>query len=186
MLKKRLDAYIPDVNFRKRDKRFDTQSRHKPKKDRFSIADFTYDEAHDVFVCPNGKALKLRARRAKTGNWIFRSYAIKDGDCTACKHRSKCIEKPGAKHKHLMIPVERVLPSFHDAMMARIDTDEGRAKYGKRLGMVEPVFGNIRIHKRLDRFTLRGKIKVNIQWLLYCMVHNIGKLCNQGYGYSVN
>jgi hypothetical protein len=25
----------------------------------------------------------------------------------------------------------------------------------------------------LDRFTLRGKIKVNIQWMLYCMVHNI-------------
>ena len=33
----------------------------------------------------------------------------------------------------------------------------------------------------MDRFTLRGKIKVNIQWLLYCMVHNIGKIANYGY-----
>ena len=25
---------------------------------------------------------------------------------------------------------------------------------------------------RLDRFTLKGRIKVNIQWMLYCVVHN--------------
>jgi len=42
------------------------------------------------------------------------------------------------------------------------------------------VFANIRINKRLDRFTLRGKIKVNIQWLLYCLVHNIEKILNYG------
>jgi hypothetical protein len=27
----------------------------------------------------------------------------------------------------------------------------------------------------MDRFTLRGKKKVDIQWKLYCIVHNIGK-----------
>ena len=35
--------------------------------------------------------------------------------------------------------------------------------YPQRLAIAEPVFANIRINKRLDRFTLRGKIKVNIQ-----------------------
>ena len=45
-----------------------------------------------------------------------------------------------------------------------------------RLGTVEPVFGHLRTHKRLDRFTLRSKPKVNGQWLLYCLVHNITKL----------
>jgi hypothetical protein len=33
----------------------------------------------------------------------------------------------------------------------------------------------------LDRFTLRGRIKVNIQWVLYCMVHNIGKILTFGF-----
>jgi IS5 family transposase len=49
------------------------------------------------------------------------------------------------------------------------------------------VFANIRYLKRLDRFTLRSKVKVNIQWLLYCMVHNIGKIVNYGcidYGFT--
>ena len=65
-------------------------------------------------------------------------------------------------------------------MIEKIDTDAGKRKYEKRLGMVEPVFANIRTQKGMDRFTLRGRIKVNIQWLLYGMVHNIEKIVNYG------
>jgi hypothetical protein len=43
------------------------------------------------------------------------------------------------------------------------------------------VFGNLRYNKRLDRFTLRGKCKIDTQWKLYCMVHNIEKLAHHGY-----
>jgi hypothetical protein len=38
------------------------------------------------------------------------------------------------------------------------------------------VFANITSILGLNRFTLRGKRKVNAQWLLYCIVHNIGKI----------
>ena len=153
----RLDAYIPDVNFRKRDERFETQSRHKPKRDRFTTSDFTYDEVRDVFICPAGRELTLRAKRARTENRVHRRYVIKGDDCTSCQFFSKCLDKKrGGKRKHLHVRIEKK-ESFHNQMMEKIDTEEGRIKYGKRLGMVEPVFGNIRIHKGLDRFTLRGK-----------------------------
>jgi hypothetical protein len=46
---------------------------------------------------------------------------------------------------------------------------------------VEPVFGNLRHNKGLDRFTLRGRGKVRTQWQLYCLVHNIEKLAKGGY-----
>ena len=36
-------------------------------------------------------------------------------------------------------------------------------------------------NKRLTRFTLRGRSKVDGQWKLYCMVHNIEKLTRLGY-----
>jgi hypothetical protein len=58
----RIDAYIPDVYFRKRDSRFETQWRHKPKTDRFTLADFTYNEEPDTYTSPKGKELKLLAR----------------------------------------------------------------------------------------------------------------------------
>jgi len=50
-----------------------------------------------------------------------------------------------------------------------------------RIGTVEPVFGNLRHNKRLTRLNHRGRAKVNTQWNLYCMVHNIEKLANNGY-----
>jgi Transposase DDE domain len=53
--------------------------------------------------------------------------------------------------------------------------------YGQRFATVEPVFGNIRHNKRLNRFTLRGQRKVDGQWKLFCMVHNIEKLANAGF-----
>ncbi|MDY6861481.1 MAG: transposase [Thermodesulfobacteriota bacterium] len=75
--------------------------------------------------------------------------------------------------------------SITDEMKQKVDTPEGRRTYSKRLGIVEPVFGNIRTYKRMGRFTLRGRIKVNIQWMLYCLVHNIEKIINFGKSYAV-
>ena len=65
-------------------------------------------------------------------------------------------------------------------MQRKVDSNLGKEIYGLRLGNVEPVFGNIRHNKRLDRFTYRGKVKVNIQWLLFCLIHNIEKIANYG------
>jgi IS5 family transposase len=65
-------------------------------------------------------------------------------------------------------------------MKEKIDSVEGKAIYSKRFAIIEPVFANIRSQKRLDRFTYRGKVKVNIQWMLYCLVHNIEKIMNYG------
>jgi Transposase DDE domain len=63
----------------------------------------------------------------------------------------------------------------------RIDSPEGRVKYGQRFATVEPVFANLRYKKRLDRFTLRGKTNVNAQCKLFCLVHNVEKLARNGY-----
>jgi len=52
----------------------------------------------------------------------------------------------------------------------------------RRLAIVEPVFANIRIQKRLDRFILRTKSKVDVQWKLFTLVHNIGKIHKFGRG----
>lgn len=63
-------------------------------------------------------------------------------------------------------------------MIEKIDTPYGRDMYSKRMGIVEPIFANIKVHKGLYYFTLRGKKKVNAQWLLFCCIHNIGKIAN--------
>ena len=58
----------------------------------------------------------------------------------------------------------------------KIDTDQGRYRYSLRLGTVEPVFADINHATGLRRFSLRGQRKVNAQWMMYCLAHNIGKI----------
>jgi hypothetical protein len=46
----------------------------------------------------------------------------------------------------------------------------------RHLGIAEPVFANICVQKRMNRFTLRTKLKGDVQWRLFALVHNIGKI----------
>ena len=64
-----------------------------------------------------------------------------------------------------------------ERMRIKFDTAAGRAIYGRRMGTVEPVFGNLQ-NKGMRRFTLRGRRKVNAQWQLFTMVHNIEKIAS--------
>ena len=48
------------------------------------------------------------------------------------------------------------------------------------MSTVEPVFGNIGTNKKLNRFSLRGKEKVQSQWQLFCLIHNLEKLHHYG------
>jgi Transposase DDE domain len=45
---------------------------------------------------------------------------------------------------------------------------------------VEPVFAALRHNNHFNRFTLRGKCKVNAQSHLCCMVHSIEQIANYG------
>lgn len=67
-------------------------------------------------------------------------------------------------------------------MKSKIDSVLGKAVYAKRIATAEPPFAHIRHVMGLDRFSFRGKTKVNNQWLLYCIVHNLKKvqLCKYG------
>jgi IS5 family transposase len=173
-----LDAYIPDRKFRNRDPRFDSQKRRQVR--RFTLKEFHHDEALDRYICPNGKVLKLAVKRAINHGHLYRKYFAAEKDCQICPLRPRCIYGAGAKREQLSVPIN----SLSNQMVEKIETEQGRRIYPQRLAIAEPVFANIRINKRLDRFTLRGKVKVNIQWLMYCLVHNIEKILNYGMAYG--
>ena len=70
--------------------------------------------------------------------------------------------------------------NFTDWMKRRVDSVKGKQIDSHRMSVVEPVFGNVGTNKGLNRFSLRGKRKVQGQWHLYCLIHNIEKLKNYG------
>jgi hypothetical protein len=110
--------------------------------------------------------------------------------CLPCGHRAQCLRTPATtKVRHVAFihgkvagHVRAPMPENHSSRMRqRIDSPEGRRAYGQRFATVEPVFGNLRFNKGLDRFTLRGRTKVEGQWKLFCLVQNIEKLAHHGY-----
>jgi len=178
----KLDAYIPDKRFRKRDPRFQGERRQRGRrKDRFTLADFKYDQGTDNYVCPNAKALKLQVKKTEADGVFYRRYVANEDDCRGCELKARCIRGRNGKRRYLNVPVGRVPGNLTEAMAAKVDSEKGHKIYSQRIAIVEPVFANIRTHKGMNRFTLRGKVKVNIQWLMYCMIHNIGKIVNYGF-----
>ena len=192
-----VDAYVPDPQFRKRDVRFADAGRHrrsvdkrheryKSKKRWFSIDDFHFDNRTGKLICPAGEALYKNGKNFQTKDgYIATSYRAPKRACTGCHLRSKCLRSPKGTTRQVRIFHGRLPSSITDEMKQKIDTPQGRRAYGRRLGIVEPVFGNIRTCKKMDRFTLRSKIKVNTQWMLYCLVHNIEKIINYGKSYAM-
>jgi transposase len=174
-----LDAYIPDLKFRNRDSRFATRPRNKPKKGKkFVLEDFKHHQQKDHYICPNGKILKLRVKNHIRDHNIYHRYMADEKDCSICSLKPRCFYRKNTRRRSLDVPIGAAKTNFSKAMQNKVDSDRGRKIYPQRFAVVEPVFANIKTQKRLDRFSLRGKIKVNIQWMLYCMVHNIEKILN--------
>ncbi len=181
----RIDAYIADTGFRSRDPRFHDYKEHKHKdrlkpKQRFDINDFLVDREKQTCVCPAGNVMWLKAKSATIGHHQFMQFQAYEKDCPDCPLKGQCLKNPSQHTPRQLNVLIGKTPerksSVIERMKQKIDSDEGRATYSRRLGTVEPVFANITEMIGIKRFTLRGKDKVNAQWQWMTMVHNIFKL----------
>jgi hypothetical protein len=193
-----IDALIADGQLRRRDDRFATQEAHRAKPDPlhdkttpddgpsvFAPSDFTYDPVARTCVCPAGASLYRKGKQLATKGYVADRFQGAKRDCGPCPLRAQCLRTPETT------PTRQVafftgktadrLDSHTARMQRRIDEPAERARYARRFATVEPVFGNRCANKRLDRFTLRGRQKVDGQWKLFCLVQNIEKLAHLRY-----
>jgi transposase len=192
-----VDALIADNNMRRRDERFAGQDKYKALPDpihdkggkpkqaaRYQPKDFKHDPQAGTCICPAGKQLYGDGSGCVIGGRTAIRFKGAQRDCVPCDHRTRCLHTPQKTKVRQVAFFQGKADgsvSYTDKMKARIDSPEGRIAYGRRFATVEPVFGNLRHNKQLNRFTLRGQKKVDAQWKLYCLVHNIEKLAHHGY-----
>ena len=192
-------ALIADNQMRKRDERFKDQAKYKaqpdplydkahPKKTvgHYRPKDFDYDADAGTCRCPAGRLLYQNGSNCNHNGHLAVKFQGALRDCVPCTLRDKCLRKPDITQTRQVSFFYGKTPggkvSYIERMKRAIDSERGRALYGGRFATVEPVFANIRYNKGLDRFTLRGQQKVDTQWKLFCLVHNIEKLAHHGYG----
>ena len=170
-----VQALIPDIH----EKRYREDNQEK----RYEARDFMYNETGNYYECPAGKKLEYK-KTSVLGGREGKEYQAKANDCRSCPHSARCIrsKKEPEQWKNgraLFITRSNEPGSLCALMRENMATEEYQALYAHRIQIVEPVFANIRHCKGLNRFTLRGNEKVNSQWQLYCMVHNLGKCLNE-------
>jgi hypothetical protein len=194
MLEERgIDGYIPDRGFRKRDERFEgAKEKHKrieeyqgkvqEKKGLFQPKDFVFNPETGKLECPAGKPLYRQGKITTRNGYSGYGYHARITDCRGCPLRAKCLRNPETPARQVYKFYERNGgQSYTKRMIEKLETPTGRFLYSLRMGIVEPVFAHIRYALGLDRFTLRGKKKVDAQWKLYGMVHNILKAYRYGW-----
>ena len=195
LAKEEIDGYIADRYFRKRDPRFDDAGRYKERtteerrkidktRKQFLPDDFTFDPDFKFCICPAGKRMYRSGFPVVKG--VKRvAFTGQKKHCRPCKLRAQCLRYPDRTEIRQVTcatgTTQNNTPaSFAQKMKNKIDSVVGKATYARRIATAEPPFAHIRFVMGLDRFNLRGKKKVNNQWLLFCIVHNLKKVFRYG------
>ena len=64
----------------------------------------------------------------------------------------------------------------YQQMRDKLSTDRGRKLYAQRKITIEPVFGQIKYNRHIDRFMRRGRSAARSEWRLVTATHNLLKL----------
>lgn len=135
---------------------------------------FEYDPQTDEFICPNQQRLRyIFTSKYKTDNGYEserRHYECQS--CMECPLKGECTKAKGNRQ----IQVSFKLIEYRRQARENLTSETGKSLRKLRSVEVETVFGNIKHNMRFRRFHVRGLEKVNTEWGLVCIAHNMRKL----------
>lgn len=149
------------------------QGQHYKDKQPFANDKLYYDEQKDYYICPMGQKMEYigdSKRRTSTGFvQTYKRYQAKN--CSNCPLNGVCHKSKGNRIIEINVNLKRLRDKAHRLL----NSDQGIVHRKKRCYDVEPVFGNIKHNHGFKRFMLRGRKKVEIEWGLIAIAHNIRK-----------
>ncbi len=138
---------------------------------------FVYDEKNDCYWCPAGKKLNLEKKKAKVSvgskqSKTFALYVCKS--CDGCKLKDIC--SPGKKTKRGRTVTRDEYESCRENVAKRMETQEGRDIYKRRMPTAETIFGYFKGALGIRQFLFRGMEKVKNEWSWMCAAYNVRKI----------
>jgi len=162
---KEIDAYIAGNRKIK-------SSEEKIKEERgFSRDDFTYDKENDCYICPKGNRLEYYKREE---NKHFKGNRYKAKDCLSCELKKLCLAKNNTNGYRELRRDDR--EEYAEKMKEKMTTKIAKEMMYTRRTTVETVIGNLKSNMGYNRFRLKGLTKVNGEFKLMCIGHNLNKL----------
>ena len=137
----------------------------------FKRADFSYDEAGDEFICPNGAKLKLN-RLQRNESSVTREYKANTKDCKACPYREKCLA-PSQPYRRLQVNIfEEIVKKHHE----RDGTEEYEEALRKRAIWSEGTFAAQKRAHNLKQIFRRGIEAAETHCLLSATAMNLKRM----------
>lgn len=166
--KEQIDGYIPD------------SSNHKAKnpdsENPFSKENFRYSKEENVYLCPEGKQLTYSKTHLKTDKkYKHKKVSIYKGkDCLTCPSQSQCLGRGNTSGlRHIQ---HDGFEEYRARMKLKMQSEEGKRIYIKRMHTAEPVFGNLKYNLGYRHLLLRGLKNAQSEFTLMCIGHNIAKI----------
>jgi transposase len=144
---------------------------------RFQSHNFPYDPRQDVFTCPAQHPMTYRETKPyQTSNGYLSERRFYECDhCGNCPLKPKCTKAKGNRR----IQFSPTLQRYRQQAKQNLTSEQGIALRKQRSIEPETVFGDIKFNRCFRRFSLRGLEKVNTEWGIISLAHNLRKLAAQ-------
>jgi hypothetical protein len=168
--KKGIEGYVKYNYFHKEQKR-------SIKNDPFLVQNLYYNQGQDFYVCPMGQRMQKVSTSTRITDNGYKSQvshypAIR---CEGCPLRGMCHQ---AKTDRI-IQVNHRLKELKATAKQRLTSEKGLVHRSKRPVEVEAVFGQMKSNNKFNRFTMRGLPKVELEFLLMALGHNLRKMVSK-------
>lgn len=142
---------------------------------------FIYDEKNDCYWCPAGKQLKPEKKNAKAWMGSNKSKSIAlyiCKSCSECEFKDTCMPRKKTKRGRTITRDE--YENCREKVLQRMDTQEGKEIYKRRMHIVETIFGYLKGVLGIRQFLYRGMEKVKNEWSWMCLAYNVRKIIYSG------
>src|SRR5262245_13903220 len=134
---------------------------------------FRWEPTRGCYVWPSGQTMPWESskteRRTAEQSVVRSFYRCPSDHCQACPLRSTCTPNPAAGRSVSRVEGEEVI----EALRERMKTAEAKTLYKKRRQTVERAYADLKVHRRLERFSGRGLVRVRRELRLQSLVHNL-------------
>jgi len=144
---------------------------------RFQSTNFPYDALQDQFTCPAQHPMIYRETKpykTSTGYLSQRRY-YECEHCSTCPLKPQCTKAKGNRRIQFSFELHR----FRQQAKQNLLSEQGLALRKQRSTEPETVFGDIKFNRGFRRFSLRGLEKVETEWGIISLAHNMRKLAVQ-------
>lgn len=136
-----------------------------------------YVEEGDYYLCPDGRKMFNIGKQITQTVTGFKQHLTfyQNEDCTGCPLKDQCNPKKSQRKIQANHRLNKLRQKAYDNLVS----EDGASYRVKRTVEPEPVFGNIKQNKKFTRFMLRGKEKVEIEFALISIAHNMSKYAKE-------